>query len=459
MPAAMFTRLFGEIREMGPARLEREKPYLNPSGIAEALYYRGLIALGFDESPAGPQAVIYVPTDLAAVLPITHTGFDLSLEAEEDFPDEDEEAGEVAADQPEAITPADTAIVDDMATLLAYLQVAAVEARADEGAPAPAPLPPGHVDTLAPFLLRPEVERLDFLLGLARSLSLIAPRDGLLKPVSPQARRWLEAARSEQVRTLAVAWRESGDYNDLAHTPGLIVETADNDPTLARRLILKAVGGLPPDSWWVTEGVISAIKETEPDFQRPGGDYDSWYIRDERSGDYLTGFDSWDAVEGRLLHFILNGPLHWLGLADLGRHAGRTLGRLNAYGRAFAADRDWPSRPDEAAAIKLAEDGTAEASRHLNRYDRFQLARFTVWLPLAGETYRYRLSPRGLRRAAIQGIQPAHIRAFLTRATGSERLPDGVETLLRRWSQGRPRPPLSHCWCCAWPPPRRWTPS
>ena len=38
MPAAMFERLFGKIRQMGSDRLEREQPYLQPASLAEALY-------------------------------------------------------------------------------------------------------------------------------------------------------------------------------------------------------------------------------------------------------------------------------------------------------------------------------------------------------------------------------------------------------------------------------------
>src|SRR5271165_4701796 len=49
MPTLVFTRLFGEIRPVGPGRLEREKPYLNPVSLAEALYYRGLIAVSYNE--------------------------------------------------------------------------------------------------------------------------------------------------------------------------------------------------------------------------------------------------------------------------------------------------------------------------------------------------------------------------------------------------------------------------
>jgi hypothetical protein len=433
MSARMFMRLYGEIREMGPGKLEREKPYLDPVSISEALYYRGLIAQAFDETPTGPEAVIYVPTDLATSLPTHHTGFDLTADDEDDLPfdEEDDEADDdpwaVPADQPDEIVAADTSLVDDMATLLAYVQVAAVTPREEQ-------FPQAHVEMLSGFLLKPDVMRLNFLLGLAKSLTLIAVRDGLFKPVSQNARHWLEAPRSEQVRTLTAAWRESLDYNDLCHVPGLIAETVGNDPRAGRAAIIEALRELPPDSWWIVRGVVEDIQALNPDFQRPGGDYDSWYIRDETTNDYLNGFESWPAVDGALLRFLLVGPLHWLGLADKGRHAGEALGRLNAYGRAFVRGDKWPAQPDSAAPIVLHDDGTVEVSRKVSRYDRFQAARFTEWLS-AGDAYRYRFSPRGLRRAAIQGIEARHIRAFFSRALGTDSLPERVAIMLDRWSQ------------------------
>ncbi|GAB4574594.1 MAG: hypothetical protein Kow0077_21920 [Anaerolineae bacterium] len=432
MPAGMFFRLYGEIREMGPGRLEREKPYLNPISTAEALYYRGLIAQGFDQAAAGNTPVVYVPTDLMAVLPAERTGFDLSAEEADDFDFEEEEDEsdpyEMAAEQPDEIFPADTTLVDDLTTLLAYLQVAAVTPREGEL------LPQAHVETLTTFLLNRDRARLDFLLGLAQSLALIGERDGLLKPVSQAARKWLEAPRSEQVRLLATAWRDSVQYNDLRHTPGLIIETVENDPRLGRQMLIETLKDLPLDSWWIVDAVVEEIRATDPDFQRPGGDYESWYIRSAEDNQYLNGWESWDAVDGAMLRFMVQGPMHWLGLADLGRYKGRLLGRLNAYGRAFVSGGAWPSVPEAHAAPVLHDDGTVEVSRRFSRYERFQLARFTEWLS-AGEPYRYRFSLPGLRRAAVQGIEVRHVRAFLGRVLGTEKLPDGIDRLLERWAQ------------------------
>src|SRR5213080_492325 len=53
MAAVVFARMFGEIRPMGPGKMEREKPYLNPVSLVEALYYRGLVAQTFGEGIKG----------------------------------------------------------------------------------------------------------------------------------------------------------------------------------------------------------------------------------------------------------------------------------------------------------------------------------------------------------------------------------------------------------------------
>src|SRR5258705_8060929 len=64
IPYFHFTRRYGEIRPMGPARREREKPWLEPDNVTESLYYRGLTVRGFENTPAGAQEYILIPGDL-----------------------------------------------------------------------------------------------------------------------------------------------------------------------------------------------------------------------------------------------------------------------------------------------------------------------------------------------------------------------------------------------------------
>ena len=69
MPVAAFRRQHGEVREMGPGRLEREEPWLEPVSVAEALYYRGFLYRGFDETAEGLLEFYYLPDELLAQLP------------------------------------------------------------------------------------------------------------------------------------------------------------------------------------------------------------------------------------------------------------------------------------------------------------------------------------------------------------------------------------------------------
>ncbi len=423
MPEAQFARLFGpirELREFGPAGREREKPHLQPANVAEALFYRGLIAVAFDQGRSGVQYFVYVPSDLADILPAHETGFDLSAEPEPAWSADDDLT-------PQQVTPATTTLVDDLTTLLAHLQVQRVPASDDALA--------GLGQALAPFWLGAHhPASVALMVGLALSAGLAAEEGGLLKPVPATARRWLEDTRPRQVRALAEAWRSTPLFNELWYTPGLVPEPTgwQNDPLLARQVVFTFLE-MVPGGWWPVDELIALVKEEEPDFQRPAGDYDSWYIRDATSGEYLRGFESWDRVDGAVLRFILTGPMHWLGLTDLGD--GGALCRLTPYGRALCGSADWPDPPEERPPLTLQPDGTALAPRTLSRYERFQLARITEW-ETAGDPYRYRFSAVGLRRAAEQDVPVSAIRAFLRRTT-NDRVPPSVLQMLDQWEHSR----------------------
>ena len=73
-------------------------------------------------------------------------------------------------------------------------------------------------------------------------------------------------------------------FNDLRCLPGLTFEGQwDNHPRQTRLTLLDMLSHLPQDTWWSLNSLVSAIREKMPDFQRPGGDYDSWFIRKEGS--------------------------------------------------------------------------------------------------------------------------------------------------------------------------------
>jgi hypothetical protein len=371
--------------------------------------------------------MVYVPDDLAGALPTHKTGYS-ELEEEEAFEVEamPEGAGLQIGEQVENVRQADTSIVDDLTTLLAYVQLYSPALEGET-------LEPTHREQINHHLLTQSDERLAFLLGVGISANLIEVQEGKAFAKRAETRRWLSGKRSEQVKSLAGAWRTSEVYRELWHVPGLQPDPTgwSYDATAARQAVLNFMSDtLPKQAWWPLDSFIGTLKEEDPDFQRPGGDYESWYIRGDK-GEYLRGFESWDAVEGALLEFYVVGPLHWLGLVDLADEAAR----LTAYGRAFLSGSAWPMPPESEDKIVLKDDGTLLASRKVLRIDRFQLARFTTWLG-AGDPYSYRLDARGIQQAAEQGINTGHIGAFISRILDGAPLPAGVANLLTKWQAG-----------------------
>lgn len=434
MPTPMFERLYGKVRKMGAGQIEREKPLEKPNSIAEALYYRGLIGMAFEQvDQKGTISVTYVPSDLAAVLPTHKTAYE-NLEPD-DQSDGEESRGELQLEPVEdvgEVRPADTSIVDDMTTLLAYLRIYSATLDGDTFAEQDA-------EAILPHLIVPDELRLDFLLGLAVSAELAHVQEGKIY-TRREIATWLSQPRAVQLHRLVESWRGSTLYRELWHVPGLFPETdagelASYNPAIGRSAALKVMADIVPlQDWWSVGDFIDTLKEIDPDFQRPGGDYESWYIRNE-DDEYLRGYESWDAVEGALLEFMISGPLHWLGLVDIGDDAAR----LTAYGRAFLANTQWPTPADPEDKIVLQPDGNLLISRKISRADRFQVARFTTWTGTPtnrDEPYHYKLDAEGIKRAGEQGITTAQIGTFIKRILGDAPMPQAVGKLLETWQSG-----------------------
>jgi len=424
MKIGQFERFYGKIRKLGRAQIEREQPHIAGQTIAETLYYRGLIGEGFDNVDGNLIGFIFVPTDFINALPLHKTSYE-ALDAGAGIAGDELPALGVI-DAVDEISRADTSIVDDLATLLALLQARPAELDAERIAPASAA-------AITPYLLQRDENRLSLMLAVAISANLISTQDGQARPKRDEARSWLEAARARQIQPLATAWLESASYRDMWHIPGLQPEDSgwSYDAAAARRAVMSLLADLLPDHGWVSiNDIIDIIKEFEPDFQRPDGDYESWYIRND-AGEFLTGFESWDAVEGSLIEFYLVGPMHWLGLVDIGED----VTRLTAYGRAFLEISDWPKPVEPEAGIDVQNDGTLLASRRVNRFERFQRARVAHCLQ-SGDPYVHRIDAASIQRAAAQDIHAKHIQSFIVRHLEGDPLPLPIIKFLRNWQAG-----------------------
>lgn len=421
MPVAAFARDFGDVRLMGPGRLEREEPWFDPANAAEALWYRGFLYRGFDETAEGVIEFYYLPEEFMAQFPkpekkskgtaVAHTSATITTATPEATP----------ALLPLSLTltppPDVTDAVDDMTTFITLAQQDGLQS--------------GLLDEITPFLLNPHPERRSLLLNLATEMGLLSLQENRLRPL-PTAVTWLKKSREAQLRALAEAW-SSSSWNELLRTPGLRCEGDQwqNDPILARTALLDA---LPRDpEWYRLDDLVATIKAHDPDFQRPDGNYDTWYVRDLASNQYLNGFESWERVEGRVLRYLVQGPLVWLGLA---------VTAVPENHPAFAlTDRavEWlngaPAEGHEVPSPLIVQpDAIILAPANANRYHRFQVGRISEMLPAQpGKPYQYRLTPMSLARAQKQGISPERIVQFLEDVAGG--LPASIKRAIVRWGE------------------------
>ncbi len=429
MQGNMFKRFYGDIRKMGKGQVEREQPHKNPATIAEGLFYKGLIGEQFKQGKKGMELTIFVPEELAQVLPIHKTAY----EGIENEPMPQAETVTIDHLLPveehyiEEIQPADTSIVDDMCTLLAFLRNHTAGIVEDDFLPA-------DVERLMPYLLNQSPERLNFILGIGASADLITTQEGRAYP-KRNSQKWLDSTRSEQLKTLLDAWHTSTIYRDMWHVQGLHVDYDAGfpyDPLLGREAMVEILRQVAPaNEWFAVDELIDAVKAIDSDFQRPGGDYESWYIRND-AGEYLHGYESWDAIEGALIDFYIKGPMHWLGLVDISEDAAR----FTAYGRAYIGLSDFPYPPDPSELITINDDGVFVVSRRVSRVDRFQVARFTTWGTPDSAEYYYRLDAEGIEMAGKQNITTGHILTFLKKHADGKPLPDRVNQLLENWQGG-----------------------
>jgi hypothetical protein len=256
-------------------------------------------------------------------------------------------------------------------------------------------------------------------------------------PQPEPTRRFLELPRGKALGYLARAWQHSPAFNELRLLPGLAFEGEwHNDPLHARYTILELLAHVPHNTWWSLPAFVMALKHKQPDFQRPAGDYDSWFIRDQLSGEYLRGFDHWDAVDGALVRFLICGPLHWLGILDLAapaEGAGPAAFRFSRWGEALLSGAPPEGMEAEDDSLLLSSDARLRAPRLVPRAARYLVARFCSWESSSEEAYSYRLTAASLARAREQGLRVGHLLSLLRRHALT--VPPSLAKALDRWEE------------------------
>ncbi len=245
--------------------------------------------------------------------------------------------------------------------------------------------------------------------------------------------------RASILERLILAWVKSSTWNDLAQVAELEIagDSWPNDPLAARHSLLEILNAVPQATWWEVDSVAQAVRERAPGFQRPGRDFESWYLQERSSGRFLRGIEHWDAVEGGLIRYILRGPLHWLGVADLGRRgptAPSSSFRLTAFAGLLTGEGPAPELPAPEASVHLAADGRLTLARGVSPSLRYQTARFTRWEGLDSRGYHFRLTAGSLEHARASGLQPVHVLRLLEELSGASP-PPILSQAVERWSE------------------------
>ncbi|MCC6501139.1 MAG: helicase-associated domain-containing protein [Anaerolineales bacterium] len=394
IPWATFTRQFGDIREMGAGKRDREKPHLNPISTSEILFYRGLLARAFFDTDKGSQEFAYIPDDIFMLL---------------NRKEKKEERGKMGEPLARPASPAekgkeilaDDSILDDATTMLAALRMSRSNWQFDQR-----------------------------LVALLSSANLIETNTIQTEAV----KNFLEASRADALTMLHAAWMESDTFNELKLMPSLVCEGEwTNQPQETREFLFNLLDAIPEGKWWSLNAFVRDIKTKYADFQRPAGDYDSWFIKRAADGHYLRGFDSWNEVDGALIRFFIT-ILHWLGQVDLSFAEGAeeaTAFRIKSF----------ESKKVESGKVAASSNGKISIERTAPRVVRYQFARFCEWedvgrvaerIETKGDKYKYQITAQSLKHAKEQGLKAEQLLSLLVKHTDGK-VPPPLVKALKRW--------------------------
>jgi hypothetical protein len=399
---AAFTRQFGELRLAGPGRRDREQVYLHPTSAAEILFYRALLARAFFDTSNGAQEFAYIPDDLLKFIKpnghIEHQGKSFESIMPVGLKNSEPLGRPASPKEREHPIPASDRLLDDATTLLAALRM--------------------NIDP-------PETSiPMDVVSGLLRAAGILAGND----PRAEKVKSFLEIPRQQALSELGEAWVDSETFNELRQVPGLICDGEwSNQPLVTREFVLSLLDVVPEEKWWSLTAFVRAVKEKYPDFQRPAGDYDSWFIKCAEDGAYLRGFATWDEVDGALINYLITGPLTWLGMVEL------AMPEESEIITAFRV-RSNNSRHTTLETGKLAvtSSGKISVPRFVPRTVRYQIARFCEWDVAKPDEYRYRVTTTSLKRAGEQGLKVNQLLSLLAKNAAAE-IPPAFIKALKRW--------------------------
>jgi hypothetical protein len=415
IPWPTFTRKFGDIREAGAGKRDREKLHLKPASAAEILYYRGILARAFFDTEKGPQEFAYIPDDLLKL--ISHIATESQREDQQESQSlkdlssplrtvaENESLGRPAspAEKGQEVL-ANDFILDDVTTLLAALRMGKT------------------LESDSPLsVLQEQAPLLRSLLNTANLVKQNIPQTEAVK-------NFLASSRPDALKMLQEAWVESQAFNELRLMPGIVCEGEwTNQPHETREFLLNLLDAIPENKWWSLNAFVRDMKQKYADFQRPAGDYDSWFIKRRSDGQYLRGFQHWDEVDGALVRYFITNILHWLGQVDLGFTEGSNQPSAFRITNIEALISNIEDKK-----LHVSSQGKITVPRLTPRVVRYQLARFCESDEGKNDEYKYHITTNSLTKAKEQGLKAEHLLSLLAKHSDAG-IPPSLVKALKRW--------------------------
>ena len=394
-----FARKYGEIREMGEAKRDRERPHLKPISLAEDLFYRGLLAKAFFDNDKGAQEFAYIPDDLLELI---------NLEINQEISSiKSEPLGRPATPVEKAFEiPASDRILDDATTYLAALRL-------------------NLESNGLPFDRQEQAPALQNLLTTAEILKKNTPQAEVVKS-------FLEASRADALTMLIEAWQSSQTFDELRLVPGIVCEGEwKNQALVTREFLLDLINSIPQNKWWSIPAFVRTVKEKFPDYQRPAGDYDSWFIKRESDGQFLRGFAYWDQIDGALIKYFIQ-TLHWLGIADLASpEEGKETAAFKIKSKVESQKSDLQPLTFDGK-ITVSSNGKITISRMFSRAVRYQISRFCEWGDEGHDEYKYQVTAQSLTQAKEQGLKAEQLLSLLVKYTNGT-VPPALVKALKQW--------------------------
>jgi hypothetical protein len=312
--------------------------------------------------------------------------------------------------------------------------------------------------------------RLRFLRQLLIALELCILSEGRNLSVSDKP-EFFALSPAERVKKTYESWLQGNCFNELLllpkeHLPrstSVALFPPHSDVASGRKMVIEQIRKLSPKGWLSFDRLVEQVRMMDYEFlfKRPPPNpyYYSLHPYDLSYNPMNLSFqgifreeDGWEKIEANFIRGIVSGPLHWMGLADLGWEKGEsepaTAFRLTALGLWLLKLGPPPEIPSEGGRVIV------QPNLHIIALDPIQEATLVILDCFAERLSAERAVEYRLTRASVYAGQQAdwdvkRIKEFLQQHTGAE-LPANVARTLDEWQTQheriviRPHVPLAH---------------